>query len=131
MPQPLPATGLQFYQSFKQAFFIFASLKKYFKILLLTLATCCYFNTVFEFSDTEKKTNFEKETHVYIHTEKETIAHSAKIEKHIDELVQLMDGYHQHLIASQKSSPSFLSVYKNLPSPKSNKLYLYDSVFLI
>ncbi|MBC7511378.1 MAG: hypothetical protein H7320_21920 [Ferruginibacter sp.] len=37
-----------------------------FKILLLSLLSCCYLNTVFEFSDAEKKSNFENESHTYI-----------------------------------------------------------------
>ena len=41
-------------------------MKSVFKIVLLTLISCCYLNTVFEFSDTEKKANFENETHIYI-----------------------------------------------------------------
>ncbi|SEF84580.1 hypothetical protein SAMN04488130_103147 [Flavobacterium urumqiense] len=38
-----------------------------FKILFFTLISCCYLNTVFEFSDNEEKLNFEKETHSYIY----------------------------------------------------------------
>ena len=41
-------------------------MKKQFKILLLILVSFCYGNTVFEFSDTEKKANFENESHVYV-----------------------------------------------------------------
>jgi len=37
-----------------------------FKILLFTLISCCYINTVFEFSDNEEKLNFEKESHSYV-----------------------------------------------------------------
>lgn len=37
-----------------------------FKIIFFTLISCCYLNTVFEFSDNEEKHNFEKETHSYI-----------------------------------------------------------------
>ncbi|CAA9202409.1 hypothetical protein FLACOL7796_04256 [Flavobacterium collinsii] len=37
-----------------------------FKILFFTLISCCYLNTVFEFSDNEERLNFEKETHSYI-----------------------------------------------------------------
>ncbi|MBG6110634.1 hypothetical protein IWX84_001514 [Flavobacterium sp. CG_9.10] len=37
-----------------------------FKILFFTLISCCYLNTVFEFSDNEENLNFEKETHSYI-----------------------------------------------------------------
>ena len=38
-----------------------------FKILLFTLISCCYINTVFEFSDNEEKLNFEKESHSYVY----------------------------------------------------------------
>lgn len=38
-----------------------------FKILFLTLISCCYLNTVFEFSDKEEKLNSEKETQSYIY----------------------------------------------------------------
>ena len=41
-------------------------MKKHFKIFLLTLISFCYGMTVFEFSDTEKKSNFENESHVYV-----------------------------------------------------------------
>lgn len=44
-------------------------MKKFFKIFLLALLSCCYINTVFEFSENEKKTNFENETHFYIKQE--------------------------------------------------------------
>ena len=41
-------------------------MKGYIKILFLLVISCCYVNTVFEFSDTEKKTHFENESHAYI-----------------------------------------------------------------
>lgn len=41
-------------------------MKGYFKLLILILISCCYINTVFEFSDTEKQANFENESHLYI-----------------------------------------------------------------
>ena len=44
-------------------------MKKGLKIFLLIILSCCYFNTVFEFSDTEKKANFENEAHSYINKE--------------------------------------------------------------
>lgn len=40
-----------------------------FKILFFTLISCCYINTVFEFSDNEEKLNFEKESHCYTYQE--------------------------------------------------------------
>ena len=44
----------------------FNLMKAILKIILLTLISCCYLNTVFEFSDREKKTNYENESHTYI-----------------------------------------------------------------
>lgn len=41
----------------------------YFKIIIFTLISCCYVNTVFEFSDNEEKLNFEKESHCYTYQE--------------------------------------------------------------
>lgn len=40
-----------------------------FKIIFLTLISCCYINTIFEFSDIEEKRNFEKESHSYLSQE--------------------------------------------------------------
>ncbi len=37
------------------------------KILFFSLISCCYLNTVFEFSDIEEKQNFQNETHIYIY----------------------------------------------------------------
>ena len=37
------------------------------KILFFSLISCCYLNTVFEFSDIEKNKNFQNETHIYIY----------------------------------------------------------------
>ncbi len=41
-------------------------MKSVFKIILLVIISCCYFNSVFEFSDIEKKANFENESHAYV-----------------------------------------------------------------
>ncbi len=38
-----------------------------FKIFFFSLISCCYLNTVFEFSDIEEKQNFQNETHIYIY----------------------------------------------------------------
>lgn len=44
-------------------------MKSFFKIIIFTLISCCYGNTVFEFSDNEEKLNFEKESHCYTYQE--------------------------------------------------------------
>lgn len=51
-------------------------MKSYFKIILITLISCCYLNTVFEFSDTERRANFENETHNYIQQDTQTISNT-------------------------------------------------------
>ena len=47
-------------------FLTFTLMIKHFKIFLLILISFCYGITVFEISDTEKKSNFENESHVYL-----------------------------------------------------------------
>ena len=49
--------------------YIFAAMNLYFKIIIFSLISCCYINTVFEFSDNEEKLNFEKESHCYTYQE--------------------------------------------------------------
>lgn len=44
-------------------------MKSFFKIIIFTLISCCYINTVFEFLDNEEKLNFEKESHCYTYQE--------------------------------------------------------------
>ena len=44
-------------------------MNSFFKIIIFTLISCCYGNTVFEFSDNEEKLNFEKESHCYTYQE--------------------------------------------------------------
>ena len=46
--------------------YTFAPMKKHFKIFLLILISFCYGMTAFEFSDTEKKSNFENESHIFL-----------------------------------------------------------------
>ena len=40
---------------------------------MFALISCCYLNTVFEFSDIEKKSNFENEAHNYIQQDTHTL----------------------------------------------------------
>ena len=42
-------------------------MKSIIKIFLLILLSCCYFNTVFEFSESEEKANRENESQLYVH----------------------------------------------------------------
>ena len=48
-------------------------MKSHFKIIMFILISCCYLNTVFEFSDKERKANFENEIHNYIQQDTQTL----------------------------------------------------------
>lgn len=106
-------------------------MKSVFKLFLLTILLCCHISTVFEFSDTEKKANFKNESHTYIHTEEETEAYTVKIVKQIDDLVQFNDYCNHYSNTSEQDNLSTSPIFKAIPPPKSNRLYLYHSVFLI
>lgn len=56
----------QYFDNLENLICTFETMKKQFKIVLIILVSFCYGNTVFEFSDTEKKVNFENESHVYV-----------------------------------------------------------------
>ena len=63
-------------------------MKSYFKIIIFTLISCCYFNTVFELSDNEKKENFGNETHSYIQQESLNTTYS-KIVLQLDKVITI------------------------------------------
>lgn len=106
-------------------------MKSFLKYFLILLTGICYFSVALEVSEAEQKLNYEKEAHTYIHAEKVTEVYTAKIAKHRDEFSQCINYCHHYLIASERSSTFDLSFFKNTLPPKSNKLYLYHSFFLI
>lgn len=108
----------------------FTAMKGYIKIVLLILISCCYVNTVFEFSDTEEKANFENESHTYVQQfNNQTFANSVTqsiphCDINCDTPIQLhLSGI---LLASK-----CISFYKNSFFPKRDKLFILYSSFLI
>ncbi|PWA10499.1 hypothetical protein DB891_04520 [Flavobacterium laiguense] len=105
-------------------------MKGYIKIVLVILISCCYVNTVFEFSDTEEKVNFENESHAYIQQfSNQTFANIVTqsiphCDINCDTLIQL------HLSAILPASKC-ISSYKNSSFPKPDKLFILYSSFLI
>ncbi len=97
------------------------------KYCLILFTFICYCSASLELCETEEKQNYEKETHIYLHAEKNNQTFSFKIVKQFDFL--LADIYHHCFIASVYNTYS--SLYKNIPPPKLNKLYLYNAVFLV
>lgn len=64
-------------------------MKSYFKIILIALISCCYINTVFEFSDKEREANFENETHSYIQQDTQTLNSTySKIVLQLDNVIE-------------------------------------------
>ena len=97
-------------------------MKSVIKIFLLTLLSCCYINTVFEFSDTEKKDNFENESHIYIHQDNNYL--TAPIAKPVQLFDTAFNIPHQlNIFAKCKDNICKYSYYKYFKPP--------DSLFLL
>ena len=94
-------------------------MKKFKKIFLLTILSFCYINTVFEYSDCEKKANFESESHCYIHIDNNDFTTpTVKTVQHFDIAFHL-----QHLLtistnSIDKDNNSFHDNYFSPPPQK-------------
>ena len=106
----------------KQYSLFLSRMKKGVKIFLLIILSCCYLNTVFEFSDTEKKINFENETHSYINKEQVFLQNQLNIAK--DNFVDFLSfSYIPYTIVFSEKSISGIH-----HSSQSN--FLLDKIFL-
>ena len=104
-------------------------MKGFFKIFLLILITCCYANTVFEFLDNEKKTNFENETHSYIQQDDLNLSETfTKIVKQLDNDII---NWHSVITSPFVGNDAFSFTETKNFSPPPERLYLRHSVFLI
>lgn len=108
----------------------FATMKGYIKIFLLILISCCYVNTVFEFSDTEEKANFENESHAYIQQFNNLIFAKSVTQNipHCDINCDIPIQFHLSAIIPATKYNSF---YKDSFFPKRDKLFILYSSFLI
>lgn len=104
-------------------------MKGFLKIFFLLLVTCCYLNTVFEFSDDEKKTNFENESHCYVQE-----INNNNVEFSVNQNIPFSEGIfntsHQHNF-STILSPNSSSFYIKFFYPPPDKLYLLHLSLLI
>ena len=113
----------------RQTFVTFAAMKGHFKIFLLILITCCYANTVFEFSDNEKKTNFENESHCYIQQDNSNLNYTyTKIVKQLDNDII---SWHSVITSPIASNDTYSFAETKNFSPPPERLYLCYSVLLI
>ena len=100
-----------------------------FKIFLLAILSCCFLNTAFELSDNEKETNFENETHCYVHqNDRGHFTFSTKTIPYIDLTLNLQhpSGLSENWIDQYSSSFSL----RYCPPPP-NRLFLRHASLLI
>lgn len=104
-------------------------MKSFFKIILLTLISCCYLNTVFEFSDTEKKANFENETHAYIQqdTQNLNVTYTKAVKQLDNVIVSWQTAITFPLIANDAFS---FAETKNFSPPPKRRYILYASLLI-
>ena len=104
-------------------------MKKFLKIFLLTVLMCCYVNTVFEFAESEKKANFENESHCYIHQDNSNLTSpTAKTVQHFD--IAFVIPHRLELSANWKDIYFNPFYYKHYPPPPTS-LFLRHSSLLI
>ena len=104
-------------------------MKRGLKIFLLIILSCCYFNTVFEFSDTEKKINFENETHFYIHQDNQSL--NITYTKTVKQLDNTVINWQTKTIFPAIINVAFSKAKSIKFSPPPERIYLRNSVFLI
>lgn len=95
------------------------------KILVIIIGVC-FLSAYFEFNDTEKKQNYEKETHTYISAEKQTSNCSfKKIDKNSIVFLNF-----ETIISKRFPEKQTAQVYPP-PPVITQQLFLKHSVFLI
>ncbi len=93
------------------------------------LTTICYCNLVFEFSDTEKKVNFENETHSYIHQDNQT--HSITFVKTVKQLDNAIISWLPEInYPVSNANKVRLSQYKYFSPPPERRYILYASLLI-
>ena len=104
-------------------------MKSVFKIILLTLISCCYLNTVFEFSDTEKKANFENEPHTYIQQDNHNL--NVTYTKTAKQLDNDIINWHSVITSPIASNDTYsFTEAKNFSPPPERRYILYGSLLI-
>ena len=100
------------------------------KILLFSLISCCYLNTVFEFSSIEEKQNFQNETHSYINQFTLDISTTkTKFQKQLD-YTKIFSN--PEIVFSQKDISKIVANFNlHKYSEPSERLYILYSSLLI
>ena len=101
-------------------------MKSVMKIFLLTLLSCCYINTVFEFSDTEMKANFENESHNYIYQDNNNL--TTPIAKAVQHFDIAFDNSHQLNFSAKCKYKKCKYFYYKYFKPPDRLFLLYTSL---
>jgi hypothetical protein len=105
-------------------------MKSIFKTLLLSIVSCCYLNTVFEFSDNEKESNFKNETHCYVQqTSNKSFEITATQSVPLYDIIFNIPT--QFSFPSNQLSLNYISFYEKYFSPPPQRLFILHSSFLI
>jgi hypothetical protein len=105
-------------------------MKSFLKYCLILITSICYMTAALELCEAEKKQNYEKETHTYIHEKNQAESYHLKIVKQLNEHFLLKDYWNTNFIL-YSSVHNTLSFYTRIRPPKPDKLYLHYSVLLI
>ena len=107
-------------------------MKPFFKYCLFLILFCSYGVTSLELNERESKENYSKETHVYTLAEKQVVQSSYS---YVKKIVDIKDFYaiiaFAHYLLNQPSQYKYNLSTKFYSPPRLNKIYLYNSVFLI
>lgn len=107
-------------------------MKPLFKYFLLLILFCSYGAASLELNEKERKENYGKETHEYTLSQKQSGLFSSIDFK---KLGDVKDFYaiiaFAHYLFSQPSQYSYNLATKFYSPPRLNKIYLYNSIFLI
>lgn len=104
-------------------------MKSVFKTFLLSIVLCCYLNTVFEFLDNEKKSNFENETHTYIKQETQNLNFPyTKAVKQLDNLI--VSWQTETSFSPLSNDPFSFAEIKNFFPPPERRYILYASLLI-
>jgi hypothetical protein len=100
------------------------------KILFFSLISCCYLNTVFEFSDIEEKQNFQNETHTYTYQSTLDIS-TTKIESQ-KQLNNTLFFSTPEIVFSQKGISKIVANYNlhKYSEPPERRYILYSSLLI-
>lgn len=106
-------------------------MKSFFKYCLVLILFCSYGAAALELNDKESKQNYSRETHSYILSQKQSDQFSSVTIKKLVDVKEFYAIVFAHQLFNQSGLYNYNFTYKFYTPPRLNKIYLYNSVFLI